>query len=101
MSEIRPFLNVGDEIPLGDIQTAMETEKRPEDQSYFMRTDTRTVVKSESEYTKTSERGVPMRIIPFSYAVQLLKEEEARHKKKIKARRKQKVARKARKVNRK
>ncbi len=72
----------------------------PREQSYFMRLDKKTIVRSEKEHEVCVAQHIPMDIVPYSHAVQVLKEEEARHRNKIKARRKKKTARATRKKNR-
>lgn len=73
----------------------------PTQQQYFMRLDRKTVVKTEQEYAACQKNQVPMKVVPYTTAVQLLKEEEARAKQRTKAKKAKKVARASRKRNRK
>lgn len=73
----------------------------PTSQNYFMRLDRKTVVKTEQEYAACLKNQVPMKVVPYTTAVQLLKEEEARAKQRKKAKAKKKTARASRKRNRK
>lgn len=80
-----------------------QMEARAEDpttQSYFMRADTKTVVKDEAEYQWCLAKQVPMRVIPYAHALQLLKVEDARKAQRQKAKRKKKAAKASRKKNR-
>jgi hypothetical protein len=72
----------------------------PRQQSFFMRTDTGTVVKDEKEYNRCQAKQIPLKMIPYGHALQLLKEEDARKKHQLKAKRNKKNAKKARKANR-
>lgn len=76
-------------------------QEDPTTQNYFMREDRRTVVKDDKEYMHCLKSRIPMKVIPYGHALQLLKEEEARAKQRLKDKRKKKAAKKARKKNRK
>ena len=75
-------------------------EVDPTQQDYLLRMDKRQIIKSQTEYQKCVERGVQVKVVPYSYACHILKEQEARHRNKIKARRKNKLAKASRKKNR-
>lgn len=84
-----------------EARVRMETASAdPRTQSYFMRMDKRTVVRSESEYVQCQMKGVPMRVIPYGHALQLLKDQDARNQQRAKSKQKRKVARRARRRNR-
>lgn len=72
----------------------------PTDQSYFLRTDKRTVVRTDKEYVYCQLNGVSMKVIPYSAAVQALKEQESRERQRDKAKQKKKAASKSRRRNR-
>lgn len=72
----------------------------PTKQNYYMRTDKRTVVKDEREFVLCQRKGVPLRVIPYTHAVQLVKEEDARKRRAVKEKRKKKTSKQARKRNR-
>lgn len=79
----------------------MEADKEdPRTQQYFMRTDKKTVVQTDKEYGYCLKNHIPMTVIPYSHALQLLKVEEARAKQRVKAKTKKKAARASRKKNR-
>lgn len=82
-------------------ERAMAADTDPRTQSYYMRTDTKTVVKDEREFNQCVAKKISLKVIPYSHAVQLLKEEEARKKSALKAKRKKKAAKQSRKRNRK
>ena len=77
-----------------------EAKEDPTTQNYFMRTDRKTVVKDEKEYQRCLDQEVPMKVIPYAHALQLLKVEDARKRQRQKAKTKKKTARAARKRNR-
>lgn len=84
-----------------EAQRQMEADQEdPRTQNYFMRTDKKTVVKDDKEYGFCLKNQIPMKVIPYGHALQLLKEEEARHKNRLKAKAKKKAAKKSRKRNR-
>lgn len=72
----------------------------PTQQSYYRREDRKTVVKTETEYVRCQLTGVRMTVIPYTTAIHLLKEEEARKRSEKKQKQKIKAAKKARKRNR-
>lgn len=72
----------------------------PTTQQYFLRLDRKTVVKNEEEYVRCQLQGVQMKVIPYSFALQALKEEDARKRQEKKAKAKRKNAAKARRKNR-
>jgi hypothetical protein len=77
-----------------------EASQDPSLQQYFMNLDTKTVVKSEKEYQLCLKNHVPMKVIPYGYALHLLKEEDARKRQKLKNKKRRKAARASRKRNR-
>ncbi len=109
------FANAGEFWEVEDVRKAeelqeLEDEARrriaelgddPRSQSYFMRLDSKTVVKDEQEYVACQKRGIPMQIVNYSHAASLLANEDARKRQKLKARQKSKAARSARKKGRK
>lgn len=72
----------------------------PTKQNYYMRTDTRTVVKDEKEFVACQAKHVPLKVIPYAHAIQLVKEEDARKRTALKEKRKKKTAKQSRKRNR-
>ena len=72
----------------------------PTQQSYFLRLDRRTIVKTEEEYVRCQLQGVPMKVVPFSTAVHVLREQDAKKKRDAKNAKKKKAAKKARRRNR-
>lgn len=72
----------------------------PSQQQYFVRIDRNTVVKDEAEYVRCQLAEVSLRVVPYSTALQLLKEESARKKGVQKLKAKKKSARAAKKRNR-
>lgn len=72
----------------------------PAQQQYFMRVDRRTVVKTEEEYVRCQLAGTSMKVVPYAFALQLLKEESARTKARDKNRKNKKAARASKKRNR-
>lgn len=79
---------------------AMERDQGdPTKQSYFVRRDRGTVVKTEEEYDRLSRAGVKMEVVPYSTALQLVNEEKAKRKP-AKKRKANKAAKQARKRNR-
>lgn len=87
----------------------METEARermqrdqedPAKQQFFRREDRRTVVQTEEEYVQCQLKGVPMSVISYPAALQLLKDEDARKRADKKAKKNKKSARQARRRNR-
>lgn len=84
-----------------EAQRQMEAKvEDPSTQNYFMRMDTKTVVKDEAEYQWCLAKRVPMKVIPYGHALQLLKVEDARKAQRLKAKRKKKAAKASRKKNR-
>lgn len=75
-------------------------QEDPSTQSYYRREDRKTIVRTEQEYVRCELQGIPMTVIPYTAAVQLLKEEEARKRTQAKAKKAKKVSKKARKRNR-
>jgi hypothetical protein len=75
-------------------------QEDPTQQNYYRREDRKTVVRTEEEYVKCQLDGIPMTVIPYTAAVQCLKEQEARKRSEQKAKKAKKVARKSRKRNR-
>lgn len=84
-----------------EAERLMAADTDPRKQNYFMRTDKKTVVKDEREYNLCQAKRIPLKVIPYSHAVQLLKEEEARKRTALKDKRKKKAAKKSRARNRK
>jgi hypothetical protein len=78
----------------------MAADQDPRDQNYFLRTDKRTVVRTDKEYVYCELEGISMKVIPYSAAVQALKEQESRERNKAKSKQKKKAANKARRKNR-
>lgn len=72
----------------------------PAAQSYFMRLDTHSVVKTEQEYFGCVKHHVQMKIVTYAHAQHLIAEEDARKRAKIKSRRAEKSRRASRKRNR-
>lgn len=72
----------------------------PTTQNYFLRLDRKTIVKNEEEYVRCQLAGVQMKTVPYSTALQALKEEDARKRQEKKAKAKRKTAAKARRRNR-
>lgn len=72
----------------------------PTQQSYYMRTDRRTVVKTEQEFVQCQINGVQMKIVSYATAMHLVVEEDARARRAVKEKRKKKAAKQARKRNR-
>lgn len=84
-----------------EAQRQMEARAEdPSTQNYFMRVDKKTVVKDEAEYQWCLAKQIPMKVIPYGHALQLLKVEDARKAQKLKAKRKKKTAKASRKKNR-
>jgi hypothetical protein len=77
-----------------------ERSEDPSAQNYFMRIDKKTVVKDEAEYQWCLAKQIPMKVIPYGHALQLLKVEDARKAQRLKAKRKKKTAKASRKKNR-
>jgi hypothetical protein len=115
------FANVGEEYespltPMGSLgpqdqaviaeleaaaQAAMDADSQdPSKQMYFFRLDRREVVKDEKEYNWCIANQIPLKVIPYGAALQALKEEDARHRQRLKVKRKKKAAKQARKRNR-
>lgn len=84
-----------------EAEKAIGADTDPRRQNYYMRTDSKTVVRDEREFNACVAKKVPLKVIPYSHAVQLVKEEEARKKKAQKDKRKKKAAKASRKRNRK
>ena len=84
-----------------EAQRLIADDTDPREQHYFMRLDTKTVVRDEAEYMAALSRGVPMKVIPFGHALQLLKEEDARKRKALAKKKARKRAKASRKRNRK
>lgn len=80
-------------------QIAAEQED-PTTQQYFMRLDTKTVIKTEAEYFQVQAKGIRTKVVGYPYAMALLANEEAKLRAKQARRRANKVARAARKRNR-
>jgi hypothetical protein len=78
----------------------MALDSDPKDQNYYLRMDKKTVVRTDKEYAACQVAGIPMKVIPYSAAVQALKEQEARERQWVKVKAKKKNAKKARKRNR-
>lgn len=106
------FDNAADGLAYMDEQAALEemriaaeraiaADTDPRRQNYYMRTDTKTVVKDEREFNACVAKKVPLKVIPYSHAVQLVKEEDARKRKALKDKRKKKAAKASKKRNRK
>jgi len=72
----------------------------PTQQSYFLRADKRTVVRTDKEYVYCQLNNIPMKVIPYIAAVQALKEQESRERQRSKAKQKKKAANKSRRRNR-
>ena len=83
-----------------EAQRRMALDQDPTQQNYFLRVDKRTVVRSEKEYVYCELHGIPMKLIPYTAAVQAIKEQEARERQRDRAKAKKKTAKKARKRNR-
>lgn len=75
-------------------------QEDPTQQMYYRREDRKTVVRTEQEYVQCQLQGIPMTTIPYTAAVQCLKEQEARKRVAAKAKKAKKVAKKSRKRNR-
>ena len=73
----------------------------PSQQDYYQRLDKKTIIRTEQELLGCISHQVPVRIVHYSYAMQILKEEEAAQRKKIAKRKARKVAKASRKKNRK
>lgn len=104
-SEALPFLDMQEEIARQQLER--EAQERmaqdsldPRNQQYFMRTDRKTVVKDDKEYKLCMDNRIPMTVIPYSHALQLLKVEDARKRQKLKAKKAKKTAKASRKKNR-
>jgi len=100
------FLDAQEQVAIKELhdealQQMADAQEDPTTQNYFMRTDKRTVVKDDKEYGYCLKNHIPMKVIPYGHALQLLKEQEARAKNRLKAKKKKKVARASRKKNRK
>lgn len=78
----------------------MAADQDPREQNYFLRTDKRTVVRTDKEYVYCQLNDISLRMIPYSAAVQALKEQESRDRNKAKGKQKKKAANKARRKNR-
>jgi hypothetical protein len=72
----------------------------PTQQNYFLRVDRKSVVKTQREYEDCIAKGIQLKIIPYTYACHVLKEEEAKRRAKTKARKRNKTVKAARKKNR-
>lgn len=80
---------------------AMEiAQDDPKQQNYFMRVDRRTIVKDEEEFVRCQLAGIKMSVVPYSTALQLLKEEDARKKGAVKAKKAKKATKASRRKNR-
>lgn len=75
-------------------------QEDPTKQEYFVRLDRNTVVKTAEEYTACQLNNVSLKRVPYSAAVHVLKQEEARKRQHKKTQAKKKAAKKARKRNR-
>lgn len=73
----------------------------PRRQQYFKRDDRDTVVKTQEEYDQCSKDRIPMSIISFNRAIDLLNKEHALRENKDKLKKKRQQAKQARKRNRK
>jgi hypothetical protein len=84
-----------------EVQAQMEAEQSdPRKQMYFLRTDTKTIVKNEEEYFIAMRKNVPMKQVSYGHAMATVAIEKAREAKKRKTRVKNKTARAARRRNR-
>lgn len=81
------------------VREMMET-RNPRDATYMMRADKGTVLKTESEFTYCVQNGIGVRYVTYGHALQLLKEEDAAKRRKLKSKKARKTAKKARKKNR-
>lgn len=88
-------------------ELAAEAQRRIEEaaddptvQSYFLRQDTNTVIKTEEEYLFCTKRGISIKVIPYGHARDVLKREDALKNQEKTERQRRKAARKARKKNR-
>src|SRR4249920_3440466 len=66
----------------------------PTIQSYFVRQDTKTVIKTDKEYDWCQSRKIPLSIVSYTMAAALLRAEDEKKRKKKSKRKKQKAARK-------
>ncbi len=97
-------LDETEKVALAELETEArermaQDEGDPRTHNYFMRLDKKTVVKNDKEYVSCQLHGVSMKIIPYSYALQLLKEEDARKVKARKIKKAKKTAKASRKRN--
>lgn len=104
-SEALPFLDLQEEIARQQLEREAQermaaAQEDPTSQQYFMRLDRKTVVKDDKEYVACVNGGIPMKVIPYSHALQLLKVEDARKAQRLKDKRKKKAAKASRKKNR-
>lgn len=82
-----------------EVQAEMERND-PSKQNYFMRLDTKSLIKTEAEYNYVMANGIPFKVVPFSHARQVLMEEDARKRNVKKAKQKKKTAKRSRRKNR-
>lgn len=89
-----------EELNKGAAEQIEAAQEDPTQQEYLQRLDTRRLVKSDEEFAKCLSSNIPMRQVKYTHAIQILKDEEAAHRNKIKKRKARKVAKTSRKANR-
>jgi len=72
----------------------------PRNQDYLMRLDTKSLIRTEKEYNWCLANRIPLKVITYPAALQVLKEDDAKKKREKKIRQKKKMAKKAKKRNR-
>jgi hypothetical protein len=72
----------------------------PRKQNYFMRLDTKSIIKTEKEYNWCLANQIPFKIVTYESAKTVLMQEDARKKQKQKKKQKRKAAKNTRKRNR-
>lgn len=74
--------------------------QRPEEQNYFMRLDSKSIIKTEKEYLFCINNRIPIRVITYAHAKEVLRLEDANKRKARKEKQKKKNSRKSRRKNR-
>ena len=77
-----------------------EAEEDPLKQNYYQRLDTKRMIRTQQELEGCITHEVPIRVVDGVYAAQILDEEDAAKRAKIKKRKTRKAARRSRKRNR-
>lgn len=75
-------------------------QEDPTKQNYFLRLDRRTIVRDEEEYTRCQLARIPLKVVTYKHALEVLKEQDAKKKRASKDAKKKKAARNSRRKNR-